>query len=54
VNTTSPFALRSIFSMGFALPKTTQFPGQPQDAESTDNYLCDHWRDFANGEMLDN
>jgi hypothetical protein len=40
--------------MGFALPKTSQFPGQPQAAESTEIYLVDHWRDFANGEMLDN
>jgi len=40
--------------MDFALPKTLQFPGQPQAAESTRWVLADYWRDFANGEMLDN
>jgi len=40
--------------MDFALPKTSQFPGQSQSIEYTEIYLPDHWREFANGEMLDN
>jgi hypothetical protein len=40
--------------MDSALPKTSQFPGQPQAAESKEIDLADHWRDFATGEMLDN
>jgi len=40
--------------MDFALPKTLQFPGQPQATESTDRFLTDHRREFTNGEMLDN
>jgi hypothetical protein len=40
--------------MDFASPKTSQFPGQPQTTEFTVIYLADDWREFANGEMLDN
>lgn len=40
--------------MDFTLPKTMQFPGQPQVYEFTESYIADHWREFANGEMLDN
>jgi len=40
--------------MDFTLPKTLQFPGQAQAAESRAINLADHWREFANGEMLDN
>jgi len=40
--------------MDFSLPKTSQFPGQPETTEFEEIYLADHWREFANGEMLDN
>jgi hypothetical protein len=40
--------------MDLSLPKTSQFPGQPQAAESTESYIAENWREFANGEMLDN